>query len=249
MKRFSLVLIGVLFIRLISGTSTYGQCKLNLSGYQLVWQEEFNSLSSAKQNFDLFSRNSWTAHYEYYDQSQVNIANGICTLKASKLPAPVTYYFNDGTSKIVGYKSGMLSSKNGPDQSSSWCPECKIGYGILEIRAKIPKGRTNPPYSDATVWDTWPAIWLYSGPGEIDLLDNTAANSNMQVMSGAIRWEAFPGYAGSGWTFLGSETLYPAYDSANYCFSTTTAYPANAIVWYNHRVYKATSPTKIASSG
>lgn len=246
-KMKNLASAAILYFCSLLTSSAFAQCKLNLSGYQLVWQEEFNSLQSAQTNFDFYCPDpTWNGQNEYYDPSQVSVANGVCTLKATRLPACSTMFFK-GKWSCIEYKSGMIASKLGPDNpSGSWQdPRCRIGYGILEIRAKIPGGRNYPPYTDGSAWDTWPALWLYSGPAEIDIIDNQYENPNKYVMPGAIRWEAYPDRNNSGWNLITRIPIGSTYSD----FNPNIPYPSGAYVSYNGNYYVAVGDKKAVSIG
>lgn len=190
-------------------------------------------MSSVQNNFYLSMDAidpDWSAGIEVYDESCVSIGGGICTLKAIRQIPPGDTNFRGS------YKTGILASKVGPDMSTSWCSYCRIRYGIIEMSAKIPSGAID-------VWDVWPAFWLYSGPSEIDILDNISANTNLHLGSGVIAWEKFPPSNTADWEFINDCF------GCNDTYSSILEYNAGDIVVFDKKYYRAKNNVGITSYG
>ncbi len=79
-----------------------------------------------------------------YHQSQVIESGGLLDLRAEKLATPETYCYN--TCRQYPYLSGMAQSGGVEGQTPVLY---SMGYGTIEARIKIPKGK-----------GLWPAFWL-----------------------------------------------------------------------------------------
>lgn len=131
---------------------------------------------------------------EYYSPDQISFpGGGIVRLTARRITP-----FTD-TVRVPGragqpdtfrvreyyYKSGKIESAvdiDGPD--ADWS-DPGIAYGMFEIRCRLPVDSAGQPLNAAGVW---PTFWLYSGPTEIDVIDNLKPRPARQLQSGVIDW-------------------------------------------------------------
>ena len=141
-----------------------------LTGWQMVWQDEFDgsSVDSSKWSFAVDCYGGGNGEAQCYTDRPENttVSDGLLTITAHKetFSGPAV---NDAdpnydpldSSKTLDYTSARLLSKNKGDWK----------YGRFEIRAKLPQGQ-----------GTWPAIWMlptdavygpWAGSGEIDIME------------------------------------------------------------------------------
>lgn len=131
-------------------------CSLKGQNYQLVWSDEFDSetLNTDNWNYDIGNGSSgWgNNELEYYTSRPENIK-----LENGKLIITALYESYNG----FNYTSARINTKH----------KAYFGYGRIEMRAKLPKGR-----------GTWPAFWLlpeyvtygsvyWPDNGEIDIME------------------------------------------------------------------------------
>ncbi|WP_338359584.1 glycoside hydrolase family 16 protein [Yeosuana marina] len=141
--------------------------------YKLVWSDEFNGNSVDLNNwsFQLWKagrvNNEWQKYVE--DTSNYKLKDGKLYITATKT----------GKNERGGYTSTRLSSYG----------KKEFKYGLIEFRAKMPKGR-----------GTWPALWMlgsnikevgWPSGGEIDIMeyvgfqqDTTHTNVHTKYQSG-----------------------------------------------------------------
>lgn len=123
---------------------------------RLIWQDEFNTEgfpNPKKWDFDHGGKGVvWNYEKQYYTKNRLKnarVEKGNLIIEAHK-------------EKYEGshYTSARLHTKN----------KLKLQYGIIEVRAKLPKGL-----------GTWPAIWMlsddrntgkYDNDGEIDIMEH-----------------------------------------------------------------------------
>lgn len=165
-----------------------GQCKLDYSNYHIAFQDNFDTYTSVAEvgnNWKFVeapgSYDGWGN--EYYDQNQVSLQpGGILRLTANRVPS-----FNDPSGKIdlfnsqvrtLDYVSGKLESKVYLDPGTWAGNPGGFTYGMFEIRCKLPTADNG----------TWPTFWLYSGPTEIDVIDNLRLNPARELYSNVIDW-------------------------------------------------------------
>jgi hypothetical protein len=163
-------LIHVLTIVISSNTALMAQCKIDYSNYQVVFEEDFDNITSITQleNRWMFAHDDpgwgWGGHDgEYYRREQVSILEdeGILRLTADRLEEPA-YVWSDWLqdTRRPNYVSGMLQLRR--DVSGAPFDGCNgfggFIYGMFEIRMKIPKGVT------------YPAFWLI-GPTQLNVYE------------------------------------------------------------------------------
>ncbi len=103
-----------------------------------IWRTKFS-----------YGRTDVYQNLQWYDDSNIEIKDGICRLKAERSL--------DVKDKRL-FRSAMLST--GPDKKWSGPKTFEQLYGYFEIKCKIPKGA-----------GFWPAFWLYNGLPEIDIME------------------------------------------------------------------------------
>lgn len=168
--------------------SLFAQCKLDYSNYKVVFVDNFDTYTNVSQLDAKWERvdpkyplNGVGA--EYYSPNQVSLQpGGVVRLTAQKLTTPL-YDYSGTNPRKISYVSGKLDVRpildniEPPGNANSWNPG-GIAYGIFEIRCKLPVENNG----------TWPTFWLYSGPGEIDIIDNLLTNPARQLQTGVLDW-------------------------------------------------------------
>ena len=136
-----------------------GNSSTALSGWTLVWQDEFNTPGlpdSSKWAFDTEynQRGWWNGELQYYSATRLEnarVADGklLITARQERLTSASDYGNQN-------YTSARLMTRG----KASWT------YGYFEIRAKLP-----------CTLGTWPAIWMlgtggaWPADGEIDIME------------------------------------------------------------------------------
>jgi beta-glucanase (GH16 family) len=138
---------------------------INALNYELVWFDEFNSLTATQPSIIKWKYQTggggWgNDELQYYTDPSINsnhtnaqVGNGFLTITAKK--------------ETIGsnlYTSARMNS------NASWL------YGRIDVRAKLPQGA-----------GTWPAIWMmpqhsaygsWPNSGEIDIMEHVGTNMN-----------------------------------------------------------------------
>ena len=114
----------------------------------VVFEDNFNGASldttkwTSRYPWPWHDGRSFTGEYEWYDDRQVTVGDGVLNLKATRGP-------HKGTDGVTyPYMSGVVTT--GGKQTFT--------YGLIEARVKIPK-MAGPAWS-ATGNKLWPAFWL-----------------------------------------------------------------------------------------
>jgi len=173
----------------VTGSSTLEPVVAGLTGYSLVWQDEFETAGlpdEAKWDYDTYRNPQWhNNELQYYTARRLEnsrIENG--SLKITALDEPFSSRSNWGGKQ---YTSTRLVTRG----KAEWT------YGHFEIRAKLP-----------CAIGTWPAIWMlgshtlpaepnWPASGEIDIMEQRGFNSaeKMKVL-GTLHFQ--DAYAGGG---------------------------------------------------
>ena len=186
---------------------------LDLSGYKLTFDDEFNSFSSnGPSNYQVKTHTgTWDTTYSYgerklndevqlYSDSSIgvnpfSVSSGVLSIHATPSPDP---------SKTQGqtYTSGAITTYHSFSQQ----------YGYFEIRAKLPAGQ-----------GFWPAFWMlpvqHVWPPEIDILEGFGAtNANGEGGAGTyhagIVQSSSNGPSGVGaWESTSGANLYTQYNT------------------------------------
>ena len=163
--------------------------KSHSNNYKLVWSDEFNysgKPDSTKWTYDIgFIANQ---EKQYYTDSLKNafVEDGHLIIEARKETIANKDFGNDAIKKWASYKKEIDSA---PYTSARIKTEglAMWKYGLIEVRAKLPKGR-----------GTWPAIWMLSEQreelgwpksGEIDIMEHVGYNND--TIHGTIHTEAY----------------------------------------------------------
>ena len=170
----------------------------DLEGYRLIWSDEFNydgAPDSSKwyhQTVIPDGKSWFNDEIQHYTDRELNstVLDGLLRITLKK-----ERYSDAGV--VKGYTSARLNSK------------FTFKYGIIEVRAKLPKGE-----------GTWPAIWLLnkniqekgafwetkgyantSWPecGEIDIMEHWGSNQNY-IQSAVHTSTSFGNTVNYGWT-------------------------------------------------
>ncbi len=185
----------VLFLIILKPCINKGQTPNNDSHWQLVWEDNFNTLNTniwkVKDNFDHYSGLADT-----YDEGEpqvytnrtnnVFVSNGNLVLKIQDedYSCPTSALFDWGCSRqakygtIYNYTSGWVESKEVNNTQ----------YGYIESRIKLPYG-----------YGFWPAFWTLAGSGV-----NNAANAAEIDIFEMIAWSN--GF--EGWPFTNSPSIF-----------------------------------------
>ncbi len=196
MKKLSVLVLSILFTKMASGQicdgqqvvlTQDGQCDYN--PWVTVFEDNFdgNTLDLTKwtlpyqgvlRDFSHSYEKQWYANTGNTPSipitNNIEVSNGTLKLTARRESPPIVgTYVSDYstnpwtyTTKIFDYSSAEIDSKY------------KFGYGMYEIRCKIPKGK-----------GFWPAFWMYGENvngvnNEIDVFefwDNSTSDHNMTV--------------------------------------------------------------------
>lgn len=149
--------------------------RFNLEGYSLIWQEEFNDLSSNNGKPAMPNPQRWS--YETGDHGWGN--NEIQNYVAGVSGIDTCAIVSDGTLKIIAKKKGREVISARLNTLQSWT------YGYFEARLKLPVGK-----------GTWPAFWMlprdfktWPEDGEIDIMEEVGVRPNWT--SSAIHTAAY----------------------------------------------------------
>ena len=213
------------------------QCKLDYSNYEVLFEDFFDGVDIDTKIWKFTPDDPYGGwRDEYYEESQVELLDGGgIRLIAEKLANPITLKENGRT---VYFKSGMLKTLNGYilDGSYDWTNPNGYAYGMFEFSAKLPES--------SSVWDVWPALWLYSGATEIDILDNGIADHANWMNSGVIDWSNYPSnHKYNDWLQLNK--YYPGYKE----FSCYETYNKGDYVNYKGLTYLAEANIELSCCG
>ena len=154
----------------VTGSSTLEPVVAGLTGYSLVWQDEFETAGlpdEAKWDYDTYRNPQWhNNELQYYTARRLEnsrIESG--SLKITALDEPFSSRSNWGGKQ---YTSTRLVTRG----KAEWT------YGHFEIRAKLP-----------CAIGTWPAIWMlgshtlpaepnWPASGEIDIMEHVGRDLN-----------------------------------------------------------------------
>lgn len=196
---------------------------LEYDGYELVWQDEFNTnqLNTSNWSFDLGngcpSLCGWgNNELEYYLAENAWVGDSVLTIEARE--------------QIVGsnaYTSAKLISRG----------KRSFQYGRIDIRALLPKGKGLWP----ALWmmgDNWSAVgWPYCG--EIDIMEMIGGGNGDYIIYGTAHWHDGSSQASQGDnTAVSPESLSEAYHVFSIIWTETS------IRWLvDDRVYNTLSIT------
>ncbi|MBN9391449.1 MAG: glycoside hydrolase family 16 protein [Chloroflexi bacterium] len=132
--------------------------------WTLVFSDEFNSRSLDPKKWvtcywwdNKGCTNAGNNELEWYQPGNVSVDQGLLNLRAQK----EVVHASDG--KTYNYTSGMVTTGNIGENSVD-PPRFAFEYGYVEVRAKIPYGKS-----------FWPSIWLLpvsqKWPPEIDIME------------------------------------------------------------------------------
>lgn len=135
------------------------------SGYELVWQDEFEPINSASKSNTLPSTEKWW--YKIAEPKWVN--NELQKYVEGVFEGDTVSYVSEGTLKIVAKKHGDNIISARMNTHESWL------YGYFEARLKVPGGK-----------GTWPAFWMlpkdfksWPRDGEIDIMEYVGYRPNV----------------------------------------------------------------------
>ncbi len=169
-----------------TNNTTEGNDSLNIEGFNLVWNDEFNidgKPDDSKWGYDIGGHGWGNNELQFYTSDSVNVR-----VNKGKLEIEAHYFDN----AEIKYTSARIITKSKGDWK----------YGRVEVKAKLPYGL-----------GTWPAIWMlptdweYGGwpsSGEIDIMEHVGYDSN--VIHGTVHTEAFNHSIG---TEVGDQLIIP----------------------------------------
>lgn len=180
-------------------TLLFAQQGPSLKGYHLVWSDEFNYTGlpdSSKWSYESgFVRNHESQYYTVDRPENAYVHHGYLEIRARKEQYPNAAY-HPGTTDwrtqpaMAQYTSASLKTQG----KASW------RYGIVEVRARIPKGQ-----------GMWPAIWMlgtnepqvgWPRCGEMDIMEFIGRDSTHIYGTFHFASEISPdGHASNGKTF------------------------------------------------
>ena len=133
-------------------------------GYQLIWQDEFNSSKDTKGKATTPSTDKWWFEKGSHGWGNNEIQDYIDVIDGKDTCAIVS----DGTLKIIAKKKGDRILSIRMNSQESWT------YGYFEARLKLPIGK-----------GTWPAFWMlpknfkkWPEDGEIDIMEEVGFRPN-----------------------------------------------------------------------
>ncbi|MDR1130111.1 MAG: family 16 glycosylhydrolase [Prevotellaceae bacterium] len=146
-----------------------------LSGYTLVWNDEFSASSNGRKT--LAKQSKWQFEEGHGDNGWGN--NELQNYVPGFAGTDTCAFMSNGTLKIVAQKHGSEVISARMNTKESWL------YGYFEARLKLPGGR-----------GTWPAFWMlprnfvfWPDDGEIDIMEEVGFNPNW--VSSAIHCKAY----------------------------------------------------------
>ncbi|MEM7626895.1 MAG: glycoside hydrolase family 16 protein [Planctomycetota bacterium] len=158
----------VALVGLVVGGVPVAAGPIDVPGWDLVWQDEFDQPSPDTSEWELFDlRNSFNNELQYYRPEQITTRDGNLVITATDQPL-------DGKQ----YRSGRMESWQ------EW------GFGRFEARIKLPTGQGYwpafwlLPETDTTPWPTG---------GEIDILENRG--SQPHLVSSAYHYNNVPNFS------------------------------------------------------
>jgi hypothetical protein len=196
---------------------------MEYDGYELVWQDEFNSNSLNTSNWAFDNGNGcpnlcgWgNNELQYYLSENAWVGDSVLTIEARE--------------QVVGsnaYTSAKLISRG----------KRSFQYGRIDIRALLPKGK-----------GLWPALWMMGDNwntvgwpycGEIDIMEMVGGGSGDYTVYGTAHWHDGSNNASQGGnTAVSPESLSEAYHVFTIIWSETS------IQWLvDDRVYNTLSIT------
>lgn len=161
-------------IVLLNSLLLFGQTPANDPHWELVWQDNFNTLNTniwkVQNNFD-----HWGVEHQVYIDDNVYIENGSLVLETKKqtYSCPLSSVNQSGcvrqynTGSPYSYTSGWVETKSAYHNQ----------YGYMEARIKVPHG-----------YGFWPAFWTFTGnPSyqEIDIFEMVPGRNEDCNLAGA----------------------------------------------------------------
>ena len=125
-----------------TGDPSYGRKKIDLSDFELVWQDEFEG--------DKLDKSKWAYEWwiterkgGYWHEDMVSVENGDLVIRAEYKDAPLSFYYGEYADWMTPYKSGyytgQIVSRDKYEQK----------YGYFEARCILP-----------AACGLWSAFWL-----------------------------------------------------------------------------------------
>ena len=146
------------------GIANRATAQLDLPGWDLVWNDEFDGSSLNNSNWEALNRrDSYNNEKQYYHPDQVDVSGGSLNLTAINVP-------RDGKA----YQSGIVTSRD------------LYGPGRFEARLNLPTSQGMWP----AFWLNANHVPWPQG-GEIDILENRGSQPNL--ISSAYHWQSNPG--------------------------------------------------------
>ncbi|WNB17066.1 glycoside hydrolase family 16 protein [Marivirga arenosa] len=151
---------------------------LEYEGFNLVWQDEFDSDQlSDDYTFEIGTgSNGWgNNELQYYKKENTRLEDGFLVIQAKKE--------NFGGRQ---YTSSRIITEG----------KKEFKYGRIDIRARMPYGQ-----------GIWPALWMLGGNfrevgwpfcGEIDIMEMIGGQGRENTVHGTVHWQSNDGYANFG---------------------------------------------------
>ncbi len=186
MYKFHRSFIFLLILLTVCKKLSAQQTTNSLSGYKLVWSDEFDeaAIDTNTWNFET-GASGWGNHeQEYYQAANASIENGNLVITAKKESV--------GSNK---YTSSRMTTEGKKD----------FLYGRIEARIKMPVGQ-----------GFWPAFWMlgtnikkvdWPSSGEIDIMEHINADS---LIYGTLHWDD-NGHVFKGDTLMSTPSAYHVY--------------------------------------
>ena len=182
------VLLFILLITSCKGTKTATQTSTNanMSGYQLVWSDEFNgnTVDTTNWNFEIGGEGGGNHEQEYYQAANATVSNGNLVITGRKEDVGSNHY-----------TSSRMTTQG----------KHEFMYGRIEARIKMPVAQ-----------GFWPAFWMLGSniktvgwprSGETDIMEHINTDS---LIYGTLHWDN-NGHVQKGDTIASTPSDYHVY--------------------------------------
>ena len=182
------VLLFILLITSCKGTKTATQTSTNanMSGYQLVWSDEFNgtAVDTTSWNFEIGGEGGGNHEQEYYQAANATVSNGNLVITGRKEDVGSNHY-----------TSSRMTTQG----------KHEFMYGRIEAHIKMPVAQ-----------GFWPAFWMLGSniktvgwprSGETDIMEHINTDS---LIYGTLHWDN-NGHVQKGDTIASTPSDYHVY--------------------------------------
>jgi hypothetical protein len=166
-------------------TLNIGRMALDFDHYELTFNDEFNGSGlnsdlwddyTRHQNWGPLTHSSWGPQYNPQSCEYTSLPDNFLFANGRLILHPIDHGNAPLERRSVDWVSdadpipggdGLANKRNFRFSSGMIESKRLFKHGFFEFKVKLP-----------SAFSVWPAIWLYSGPSEIDVLEMTANNIN-----------------------------------------------------------------------